>query len=91
MATIHYHKYDPAASQHDKWAEGGAVPYAYLSRVFSQIEAESKRLKITEMMANCFRSVMARSPSSSSPSSASRPTRSRRRTPASSSASATRS
>ena len=63
MATIHYHKYDPAASQHDKWAEGGAVPYAYLSRVFSQIEAESKRLKITEMMANCFRSVMARSPS----------------------------
>ena len=62
MATIHYHKYDPAASQHDKWAEGGAVPRVPLARLLAdrgRVEAP----KITEMMANCFRSVMARSPS----------------------------
>lgn len=59
--AIPYHKYDPPAAA--TWKPGEPVPYAYVAEVFGQIEAESKRLAITELMANAFRTVIATSPS----------------------------
>ena len=59
-AKIAYHKYDVATAA--TWAAGKPVPYLFLARVFVKIEEESKRLLITELMANAFRSVIATSP-----------------------------
>lgn len=55
-----YLAYDPAAAA--TWAVGADVPYSFLTGVFTQIEAESKRLLITQLMANCVRTVIATSP-----------------------------
>lgn len=55
-----YQSYDPAAAA--TWAKGGDIPFSYLTSIFSKIEAESKRLLITQLMANCFRTVIATSP-----------------------------
>ena len=38
------------------------MPYLFLARAFGCIEEESKRLLITEMMANAFRTVIATAP-----------------------------
>jgi DNA ligase-1 len=55
-----YQSYDPEAAA--TWPKGGDVPFAYLASVFGKIEAESKRLLITQLMANCFRTIIATSP-----------------------------
>ena len=59
-ATIQYHKYDVAGAA--TWKAGEDVPYLFLARVFGTVEDESKRLRITELMANAFRTVLAVSP-----------------------------
>ena len=59
-ATIQYHKYDVTGAA--TWKPGEAVPYLFLARVFGTVEEESKRLRITELMANAFRTVLAVSP-----------------------------
>ena len=41
---------------------GEGVPYLFLARVFGTVEDEPKRLRITELMANAFRTVLAVSP-----------------------------
>lgn len=38
------------------------MPYLFLARVFGTVEDEPKRLRITELMANAFRTVLAVSP-----------------------------
>eukprot|EP00967_Tisochrysis_lutea_P018141 scaffold20566_cov32-Tisochrysis_lutea.AAC.3 len=55
-----YLSYDPQAEA--TWSKGADVPFAYLTTIFTKIEAESKRLLITQLMANCFRTVIATSP-----------------------------
>ena len=59
-SAVAYHKYDVLGSA--TWKAGQPVPYLFLARVFGEIEGESKRLLITEMMANAFRTVIATSP-----------------------------
>jgi DNA ligase-1 len=59
-ASVAYHKYDVLGAA--TWKPGAPVPYLFLARVFGKIEDESKRLLITEMMANAFRTVIATSP-----------------------------
>ena len=59
-AKIAYNKYDVEAAA--TWKAGEPVPYLFLARVFGRIEAEPKRLLITELMANAFRTVIATSP-----------------------------
>lgn len=59
-ALVQYHKYNPAAAV--TWTTGTPVPYSFLTGVLSDIEAESKRLLMTERLANCFRTVIAVSP-----------------------------
>ena len=44
------------------WKAGTDVPYLFLARVFGTVEDEPKRLRITELMANAFRTVLAVSP-----------------------------
>ena len=58
--SVAYHKYDVLGAA--TWKPGQPVPYLFLARVFGKIEGESKRLLITEMMANAFRTVIATSP-----------------------------
>ena len=59
-AAVNYAKYDAAATA--TWKQGGDVPYLFVARNFGLIEDESKRLLITEMLANQFRTVIAVSP-----------------------------
>ena len=59
-SSVAYHKYDVMGAA--TWKAGEPVPYLFLARVFGKIEDESKRLLITEMMANAFRTVIATSP-----------------------------
>jgi hypothetical protein len=53
-------KYDPIASA--TWKAGDPVPYAFLAEAFERIEATTKRLEITEIICNVFRSIIALSP-----------------------------
>ena len=59
-AKIAYHKYDVLGAA--TWEPGKPVPYLFLARVFGRIEDEPKRLLITELMADAFRTVIATSP-----------------------------
>ena len=56
-AAVAYHKYEVEKAA--TWKKGDPVPYLFLARVFGRIEAQSKRLLITEMMANAFRTIIA--------------------------------
>ena len=58
--AVQYAKYDVTGAA--EWEEGRHVPYKYLARVFSEVEPESKRLKIQELLANAFRTVIAEPP-----------------------------
>uniref|UniRef100_A0A7S4FBN9 DNA ligase n=1 Tax=Chrysotila carterae TaxID=13221 RepID=A0A7S4FBN9_CHRCT len=55
-----YSSYDPIAAA--TWQAGKPMPYSFLANIFSEIEDQSKRLRITEMLANGFRTVIAVSP-----------------------------
>jgi len=55
-----YLSYDPAAAA--TWGAGEDIPFAFLANAFVAIEAESKRLLITQLMCNAFRTVIATSP-----------------------------
>ena len=59
-AAIPYHKYDVVGAA--TWKANAPLPYLFLARVFGRIEGESKRLLITELMCNAFRTVIATSP-----------------------------
>lgn len=50
------------------WAEGQPVPYLALAKTLEAIEQTSSRLKIVEILANYFRSVMALTPEDLLPS-----------------------
>eukprot|EP00316_Scyphosphaera_apsteinii_P008011 CAMPEP_0119319952 /NCGR_PEP_ID=MMETSP1333-20130426/50912_1 /TAXON_ID=418940 /ORGANISM="Scyphosphaera apsteinii, Strain RCC1455" /LENGTH=817 /DNA_ID=CAMNT_0007326511 /DNA_START=148 /DNA_END=2601 /DNA_ORIENTATION=- len=58
---VAYTKYDPASAA--TWKIGKDVPYSFLAAAFNEIEEESKRLRMTEILANCFRTVIAVTPS----------------------------
>ncbi|KAK3265799.1 tRNA ligase [Cymbomonas tetramitiformis] len=53
-------KYDPKAAA--TWAPGKPVPYSFLASTFEKISEESKRLLITEILANAFRTIIATTP-----------------------------
>lgn len=60
-------QYDPAKSKYHPvddafWAAGESVPYLALTKTFAQIEEMSGRLRMIEVLANFFRSVIALSP-----------------------------
>lgn len=59
----HYHPVDDAF-----WKKGEKVPYLALARTLEEIENISGRLKIIEMLANYFRSVIVLSPDDLLPS-----------------------
>ena len=48
-----YHPVDDAP-----WSAGGATPYLHISRTFETIENTTKRLKISDMLVNAFRSIL---------------------------------
>ncbi|KAJ3344691.1 tRNA ligase [Entophlyctis luteolus] len=48
----------------DGWIAGGPVPYLDLCKTFDDIEATTKRLKITELITNFFCTVLTKSPKS---------------------------
>ncbi|DBB17196.1 hypothetical protein WJX82_005523 [Trebouxia sp. C0006] len=59
-----------AASKHGKfdldklatWKAGQPVPFAFLADTFEAIAEESKRLVITSLLVNCFRTIIATTP-----------------------------
>ncbi|MBN3302901.1 DNLI1 ligase, partial [Amia calva] len=59
--------YDPSNPKYHPvedacWSQGQKVPYLAVARTFEKIEEESARLRIIEMLANLFRSIIALSP-----------------------------
>eukprot|EP00894_Picocystis_sp_ML_P001232 jgi/Pico_ML_1/51749/g313.t2 len=55
-----YINYQPASEA--TWKPGSPVPYKFLARVLHEIRQESKRLRITRILANAFRTVIATTP-----------------------------
>jgi DNA ligase-1 len=49
-------KYHPV--EHAPWSAGSATPYLHISRTFETIENTTKRLKISDMLVNAFRSIL---------------------------------
>eukprot|EP00898_Chlorokybus_atmophyticus_P005360 jgi/Chlat1/5825/Chrsp4S06177 len=60
VVTLPLDKYDPVA--HACWKEVEAAPYLHLSRAFEAIEQIRGRLKISDILTNMFRSLLALSP-----------------------------
>ncbi|PSN34014.1 DNA ligase 1 [Blattella germanica] len=65
--------YDPTKSKYDPienafWKRGDKVPYLALAKTLEEIEAVSARLKMIEILANYFRSVIVLSPDDLLPS-----------------------
>ncbi|ORY47727.1 ATP-dependent DNA ligase [Rhizoclosmatium globosum] len=53
-----------ASDSSAQWKKGDSVPYSALCKTFDEIEATTKRLKITELLTKFFRQVLLLSPSS---------------------------
>eukprot|EP00761_Pharyngomonas_kirbyi_P007191 gb/GECH01007200.1/.p1 GENE.gb/GECH01007200.1/~~gb/GECH01007200.1/.p1 ORF type:complete len:791 (+),score=168.03 gb/GECH01007200.1/:1-2373(+) len=53
-------KYDPSVNA--TWKKGKSTPYMHLANAFSEIEKESGRIKITEILTNAFRTVIKLNP-----------------------------
>lgn len=49
-------KYHPV--EHAPWFAGDAAPYLHISRTFETIENTTKRLRISDMLVNAFRSIL---------------------------------
>ncbi len=61
-----YAQYD--AEKGASWKKGQKTPYLFLARVFDQISSITSRIKITELLTNCFRSIICLSPEDLLPS-----------------------
>jgi DNA ligase-1 len=55
-----YAKYD--AIKAATWKKNEKVPYMFLAKTFDNIAATSSRIKITELLTNCFRSIICLTP-----------------------------
>ncbi len=53
-------EYDPVGMA--VWQAGQATPYRHISRAFQAMESTTKRLRISDAIANMFRSILALSP-----------------------------
>lgn len=56
--------YDPVGSA--IWGKGQAAPYLHVSRALAAMDSTTKRLRISDVIANMFRSLLAMSPGESS-------------------------
>ena len=52
--------YDPAAMA--MWGKGVAAPYLHVGRALAAMDSTTKRLRISDVIANMFRSLLALSP-----------------------------
>lgn len=55
-----YQNYQP--TKEATWKPGSPVPYKFLAKILQEIRQESKRLRITRILANAFRTVIATTP-----------------------------
>ncbi|KAK9271968.1 hypothetical protein L1049_002335 [Liquidambar formosana] len=53
-------KYSPI--EHACWTDGQPAPYMHLARTFDLVEGEKGKIKVTYMLCNMFRSLLALSP-----------------------------
>ncbi|KAJ3447187.1 DNA ligase [Anaeramoeba flamelloides] len=60
----HYEDYHPTKQLSVYWKNGQNVPFLFLAKAFQEIEQYSGRIKTTEILGNCFRSILAKSPQS---------------------------
>ena len=44
------------------WAQGQAAPYLHIGRALAAMDSTTKRLRISDVIANMFRSLLALSP-----------------------------
>lgn len=52
--------YDPVGMA--LWSEGQPAPYLHISRALAAMDSTTKRLRISDVIANMFRSLLALSP-----------------------------
>lgn len=52
--------YDPIALA--MWQKGAAAPYLHVGRALAAMDSTTKRLRISDVIANMFRSLLALSP-----------------------------
>lgn len=57
---IEYRDYEPEKMA--TWKHGSPTPYIFLAKVLHEIRNETKRLKITRILANAFRTVLVTTP-----------------------------
>ncbi|GAB4816048.1 hypothetical protein N2152v2_003094 [Parachlorella kessleri] len=55
--TLSLEAYDPVG--HAPWLPGEPAPYLHLARAFEAMDATTKRLRISDVLVNTFRSVLA--------------------------------
>lgn len=46
----------------ESWKSGAPVPYSFLADTFDSIGDTSKRLEITRILTECFRSIVSKTP-----------------------------
>lgn len=57
-------EYNPVAMA--MWAKGQPAPYLHVGRALAAMDSTTKRLRISDVIANMFRSMLALSPGASS-------------------------
>ncbi|GAV87473.1 DNA_ligase_A_M domain-containing protein/DNA_ligase_A_N domain-containing protein/DNA_ligase_A_C domain-containing protein/DRMBL domain-containing protein/Lactamase_B_2 domain-containing protein [Cephalotus follicularis] len=60
LVSLPPEKYTPI--EHACWTVGQPAPYIHLARTFELVEAEKGKIKVTSMLCNMFRSLLALSP-----------------------------
>ena len=58
--TLPLHQYNPIL--HAPWSGNVPTPYIHLARAFESMDSTTKRLAISDMLTNMFRSILALSP-----------------------------
>ncbi|KAI6691514.1 hypothetical protein NL676_028342 [Syzygium grande] len=60
FVSVPLEKYNPI--EHASWRCGEPAPYIHLARTFDLVEREKGKIKVTSMLCNMFRSLLALSP-----------------------------
>ncbi|KAK3426330.1 hypothetical protein EUGRSUZ_F02800 [Eucalyptus grandis] len=60
FVSVPLEKYNPV--EHASWRLGDPAPYIHLARTFDLVEREKGKIKVTSMLCNMFRSLLALSP-----------------------------
>lgn len=60
LVSLPTEKYNPI--EHACWNGGQPAPYIHLARAFDLVEAEKGKIKVTSLLCNMFRSLLALSP-----------------------------